>query len=273
MQSSMLNFLRSSGKEAIWSTLPAPARKRLNMSTIGCGDGELDFALLDAFGSSDATNGIDLLALEPNKDLREKFAEDLPKQKWYNKGDIKVSLESTLFDPSTQYKAADGELQDVLLIAHVLYYFPDKVEALRGVLRQVKPGGTVVVVHQAKTGVPEIQEVVLPKLRGSSSLSDMFTADDIENILKNDLSDEVASFVNHEIPAHMNTEEVLKTSEDGVKIMSFCVECDLRAATPQQVNFVMKEFQQKSAVGKVDGHTGDGPFMYEPVHCFVIQRK
>merc|ERR1712216_247199 len=258
MQSSMLNFLGSSGQDVVWSSLPAPDRKRLNMLTIGCGSGELDFALLDSFRKTDAIKGIDLLALEPNTDLREKFAQDLPKQKWHGQGDIEVSLKSSLFDPSSKYPSSNGELHDVLLIAHVLYYFPDKVEALRGVLRQVKPGGTVVVVHQGRQGVPEIQEVVLPSLRGS--LKDMFTADDIDQILKKELADEVDSFVNHEISAHMNTKDVLSGSEDGRKIMSFCVEADLRAATPEQVNFVKKEFAQKSKTGPVAGHVGDGPF-------------
>lgn len=137
-------------------------------------------------------------------------------------------------------------------------------------IRQVKHGGRIMVVHQARRGVPEIQEKVLPSLRGS--LKDMFTADDIERILKSSLANEVSSFVNHEVPAHMNTADVLNGSGEGLKIMSFSVEADLRAATEDQVSFVRSQFEQKSASGPVFGHAGDGPFMYEPVHCFVINR-
>jgi len=268
MQSSMLEFLGARGHEVVWSALPAPENKRLNMLTIGCGDGELDFALLNGFCKTEATSGIDLLALEPNTELRSTFAQELPKQKW--KDDIDVTLQSTIYDPSSQYLGKNGELHDVLLIAHVFYYFDDKVEAIRSVLQQVKPGGTVVVIHQSHKGVPQIQEEVLPKLRGS--LQDMFSAADIEQILKNELAQEVASFVNHEVAAHMNTQEVLKGSEDGVKIMSFSIEADMRAANAEQVAFVQKEFEKRSAAGPVPGHAGEGPFMFEPVHCFVIKR-
>lgn len=128
MQSSMIHFLRSKGHDVLWSKLEKCDTKTLKMLTIGCGDGELDFALLDSFSATDAITGIDVLAMEPNSDLRKKFAENLPCQQWYNKN-VSVSLEDTPFEVSNPPFSSGGELYDVVLLCHVLYYFPDKVEA------------------------------------------------------------------------------------------------------------------------------------------------
>lgn len=272
MQSSMMEFLKSSGQDAVWSGVQPRANKRLNMLTIGCGDGEVDFALLDSFVKSEAVTGVDVVALEPNERHTNKFSDELPKQSWYG-SDVTVSVENKVWHPSSMYPAADGEMPDVALFAHVLYYFDDKAAAIKGAVQQVRPGGTAVIIHQGAEGVPEIQEKLLPRLRGNTA--DMFTSATIEEVLQElqDGSDEVASFCNYKIDAYMNTKETVKGTPDGVQIMSFCLESDLRAANHEQISSVTKEFALKSSPGPVPGHDGEGPFMYEPVHCFVIKRR
>lgn len=179
-------------------------------------------------------------------------------------------MKSDIFKPSSQYLSEGGELHDVLVLAHVLYYFEDKSEALRGVLRQVKRGGTAIIIHQGAEGVPEIQEKMLPKLRGHCD--DMFTAAQIQQLLEGDLASEVAEFKNHKIDAFMNTAEIMKGTEDGLKIMSFAIEADMRAANQAQIAEVRREFEQRSVSGPVPGHVGVGSYMNEPVHCFIIKR-
>merc|ERR1712150_162982 len=128
-------------------------------------------------------------------------------------------------------------------------------------------GGRVVVIHQAAKGVPELQQNLLPLIRGSTQ--DMFTADNIENLLNRELKDDITGYVRHDIDAFLDISEVVKGSPNGIKIMSFCLEADHRTASDATLKQSIAAFQQRSQHSAEPGRIG-GPFMPEPVVCFVI---
>merc|ERR1711879_460896 len=96
-------------------------------------------------------------------------------------------------------------------------------------------------------GVPEIQRELLPTLRGS--MSDSCTAEQIHQLLGElsvgaDVREKEASITvaRFDVPAYLDLAEIVANSEDGIKIMSFCVEADHRHASSEIVQHTRDAF-------------------------------
>ena len=72
-------------------------------------------------------------------------------------------------------------------MAHVLYYFADeKQEALHALLKQLKSGGQIVIIHSADEGIRKIIKEFwncLNNLQGIDPLYTLFDISDIEQVL------------------------------------------------------------------------------------------
>lgn len=250
------------------------AVRHLRIVSIGCGGGEVDLAFIK--GLSDSYHrwgytGIDFVGLEPNLQFRSEFMERI--KHLQNEENMLPSFTFKLvdgtFNPSNSSMHGLGGA-DVVLLAHVLYYFEDKAATLQSALQLNRAGGKTLVVHQDTQGVPELQIELLPELRGS--IRDMFTAEGIHEILTGQLSDQVESFVQHSVDAFLDISEVLKGTEDGMKIMSFCLEADHRTASSDVLQRSCHAFERR-AVAQAESGRGGGPFLKEPVSCFIISPK
>lgn len=135
------------------------------MLSIGCGNGELELALLDACPE----HTVHFLGLEPSGDMRSEFIQNISMRnnKFQNKKNF------TLSDAEFASTCAKGGVAenfapfDVVILGHVLYYFDDPTEVIRKARELTRDDGRVLVVHQAAKGIPEVQEVITPALRGA----------------------------------------------------------------------------------------------------------
>jgi hypothetical protein len=271
MQPNMINWLKTESADKILNHLPSASAKVLRMLSIGCGDGELDLALMEG-AKSKLGSGVEFRGLEPNKEFQTTFNDNVKE----GQTDGKLPQVTTTFENETfsgEFQIDKAWKPDLVVLGHVLYYFggaQEKVAALRRAIQLADPQGRVVVIHQASKGVPELQQTLLPLIRGSTQ--DMFTADDIENLLNRELKDDITGFKRHDIDAFLDISEVVKGSPKGIKIMSFCLEADHRTASDATLKQSIAAFQQRSQQTAETGRIG-GPFMSEPVVCFVIEPK
>jgi hypothetical protein len=98
-------------------------------------------------------------------------------------------------------------------------------------------------------------------------MNDVLTADDISDLLASQaLAPDVGEVVRHDVDAWLDLSEIADpSSDDGVAIMSFCLEADLRKAGTE-VQATCREAFLRKAVGRPCG----GQAMLEPVVCFVL---
>jgi len=274
MQSNMVEWLKKHAEEHILQRSEGPAGRPLRICSIGCGDGELEIALMEGIAHSVegyGYSGIELVGLEPSPSFRQRFVENFSRAQ--GRGALpstekcRIQLEGEAFEPNgvSDY-AQDGEA-DIVMLGHVMYYFQSKEEGLRSALRKARPGGVTVVIHQGKQGVPELQAVLLPRLRGS--VRDMFSADDVEVLLTGALRSDVGRFDRHDVDAFLDVSAIVKGTDEGAKIMSFCLEADHRTANDEVLQMSRDAFAG-AAVQKAEAGRSGGPFLRELVSCFVI---
>jgi len=230
--------------------------RRARVLSVGPGDGELDFAFLEGLGAPAA-----FLGLEPSPRLRADF---------FARDAAPLPVGTTLALSAAAWPECAGEAlegaYDTVLLNHVLYYFEDCGPPLAAAVAVVAPGGAAVVLVQAAEGVPEIQAEVLPGWRGSDDWRrDVCTADDVEAALRA----LPCTYERADLDADLDMSAVLDpASDDGVAIMSFCVEADLRGAAPAAVDAVRAAFAKRAVPG-----LGGGPVLREPVVAFVVRPR
>lgn len=277
MQSNMLTWLReSSGAHLQTLALKGETPRPLRIVSVGCGGGELDLSLIENLASvykeAWGYTGIEFTGMEPSTSLLLEFSDRVKEARKQGKvpQELNLSFVEEVFDPSAVYSDRVPSA-DIVFMGHVLYYFSDKTEAILAALKLARPGGKLMIVHQAAQGVPELQKQLLPELRGS--MKDSFTADDIEDALK---STRVAActegFSRYDVDAFLDLSDIAGDTEAGMKIISFCLEADHRGADGAIMKKSRDAFLAK-AVAKAEPGRQGGPFMKEPVTAFIISPK
>jgi SAM-dependent methyltransferase len=215
--------------------------------------------------------GIEFVGVEPSVKMREDFMERVERSKALGNAAFHDSLSIKLVDETFDETASRMRgSADIVLLGHVLYYFEDKAASLEGALKLTRPGGVTLVVHQDSQGVPTLQMQLLPELRGS--VRDMFTSEDIHSLLTGQLGGQVENFNQHSIDSFLDVSEILASTEQGVMMMSFCLEADHRTASNQIRNNSRDAFESHSVMQAEPGRAG-GPFLKEPVSCFLISPR
>ncbi len=220
--------------------------------SVGSGEGDIDIEIIKAIQPYLGSKKLKYDALEPNLRHYERFLDRI------NRMPLDASLSLAIYNVYFD-QFSTNQQYDVVLLIHVLYYFDDPYQAIRQALRYTKPGGRVVIIHQSSTGIPEIQRKHMYKLK--SNVDELFTTDDIKKSLDN--GGEQYRFFN--IDAHLEVTECLKRSEVGLKIMSFCMECDLSQIDKLRLNLLAQSFSDL-AVSRGNGKS----FIYEPLGAFIV---
>lgn len=114
------------------------------------------------------------------------------------------------------------ERYDLVLIIHVLYYFQQPLDCITHAVGQLTSSGRVLLVHQTEVGIPELQELHMLELCGNRD--QLMTAADV----RRQLDAAKLRYEYEEIEAYLDVTECLRGSADGLKILSFCMGCDLR---------------------------------------------
>lgn len=244
-----------------WLCARAPAlaghRRTCRVLSLGTGEGDVDLALLDAFGAVGVEAHV--TALEPSAPQRARLARRLADRP----APCRVTVQPTRFEDF----AACGTW-DLVLICQSAYYLD--ATALPALLHRawarVAAGGSLVIAHQSARGVPEVQARHLPRLRGT--WDHVLNGDDLHQLLVRDRRIPYRPARDrHAVDASLDLRRCLDPgSAEGLDILSFCLECDLSgvpAALQEDV---------RQTVAALAEDRGDGPRLVEPVDVFWVPR-
>ncbi|MGB5634456.1 MAG: methyltransferase domain-containing protein [Waterburya sp.] len=236
----------------------SPQDDTFSVLSIGSGEGDIDLEIIQSLVTqlNPQLKKLRYEALEPNPIHRDRFLERLEQASFGENVEISVrsnSFEPDKFDPEEQY--------DLVLLTHVLYYFDDPYQAIQSALKQTKEGGQVVIIHQTATGIPQIQQEHMLDAKGNQN--EMFTAEDIKKLL--DAKSQQHQFYN--VDARLDVTDCLQGLASGVKIMSFCLECDLRQLQEAKFTKILQGFWRLAEIED----TGKA-FIKEPIGVFVLPK-
>lgn len=248
--------------------LPEKGRT-LRILSIGCGNGDLELALLDACSPEQSVH---VIGLEPSDEMRMEFMESISKRskafrhkKKFTLSDVELSEENSIDN-----LFGNGEEPfDLVVLGQVLYYFKNAAEIIDRAQQSARvDGGRVIVIHQWRQGVPEVQKTATVALRNCTA--NMLTSNDIVAQLGN-----VDGIVVDQIPALLDLSEVLKGTDVGKQIMSFTLEVDLRGASESVLHQCQQLFTENSSFVEHDidgsGPPGaPGPFLQETVTAIML---
>jgi aromatic-L-amino-acid decarboxylase len=185
-------------------------RRPVRILSIGCGDGDLDFAVLHHLsGSCD----VEYLGLEVNETSAQIFQESV--DGWRDQFVGNLSFEIRFGSAERLPDAGSGF--DLVLMSHVLYYFQDPVSLIWNYLQKIcRIDGKVVIVHSAWGGIPELMADV-------PGLQPFLFAENIRDSLAS-----VGLRVQCEILAsELDATEILDQTIRGRQILGFCIERDV----------------------------------------------
>ncbi|MGK7919303.1 MAG: methyltransferase [Trichodesmium sp.] len=228
----------------------------LSVLSIGSGEGDIDIEIIQSLipRLNPRWKQLRYVALEPNSIHRDRFLQRLNQESFGQ--NVEVSVRDDYFEPG-QFESE--QKYDLVLLTHVLYYFDEPYQAIQSALKQTKEGGQVVIVHQTATGIPQIQREFMLEAKGNQN--EMFTAEDIRNLLDT----ESHPHQYHHVDARLDVTECLQGLENGIKIMSFCMECDLRQLQEAKFAKILQAFWRLAEI-----EDSGKAFINEPIGVFVL---
>lgn len=240
----------------------------LSMLSIGCGDGELECSFLAGLAEQTSRPSIHFVGIDPNPGhieacnarIMKEVSEGILPKEWIQPvlrvGGLDASLPAEL-----------NERFDIVLLGHVMYYFEDKWAALETALSLTKPTGEVCIVHQGPEGIPEIQKKFTKSLTGQDVA--IYTADDVEKLCRSQPS-KIGSVERLDHDCFLDVGPTLTGTDNGLDVLSFAIECDLRSANATQVSSVCDMVRALSVPEAETGRAG-GPFLRETVSVLTVK--
>ncbi|KHD08741.1 hypothetical protein PN36_22665 [Candidatus Thiomargarita nelsonii] len=228
----------------------------LSVLSIGSGEGDLDIEIIQAILPllNSQWKHLKYDALEPNVLHRKRFVERLNENSFDDH--ISVSVHNTSFGMPDGFES--NESYDLILFVQVLYFFKDPYQIIQRALAQTKPTGRVIIVHQSAIGIPEIQRKHMLSLKGDEN--GILSTEDI----KRRLDQEGCLYRFYDVDAYLDVTECFNQSEVGLKILSFCMGCDLRKVHKNKLTSLLQSMRNHAEI------KDNGLFLYEPIGIFII---
>ncbi len=227
----------------------------LSILSVGSGEGDIDIEIIKTIlpHLNSPWKKLKYDALEPNVAHRNRFLERLS-ENLFNEN-VSVSVHNTSFGMVDGLK--NNESYDLIIFVQVLYYFQVPSQIIQRAISQTKTNGRVIIVHQSAIGIPEIQREHMLSLKGDEN--EILTTEDIKKLL----GQENISYCYHNVNAYLNVTECFNQSEIGLKILSFCMECDLRKIPKNQLMKVLQTMKNYAEV------KDENSVLYEPIGVFI----
>ena len=255
MTSSARLWLCENSEMLIDQSISSSDRTSFSVLSIGCGDGDIDIEFLKTLSNHFAKKSchLEYICLEPNACHRDIFLQRLSNMSLGDHVSIEVHKES--FGYSTGFSSL--KRYNLILISHVLYYFKYPDVIIKSALSLTKPSGNLLIIHQTSTGIPQIQKKIMQKIKGNEN--ELFTTDEIHTIL----SHAGYSYTYEDVDAQIDVTECLHQTEQGIAMMSFCLECNL--THQDHMAMALKEFSSLAQ------KSNDGRYIIrEPIGIFTI---
>ncbi len=232
---------------------------KFSILSIGSGEGDIDIKIIENASKylERANILLKYVAIEPNPIHRQYFLDKL-QEKAFDESKIEVCIHETNFGENND-RVENYQNYNLVLLSHVLYYFDDPYRAVQQALAQTKSTGKIVIVHQEETGIPHIQNQYMMSLKGDTK--ELLTADRIKRLL----ADKERDYYYKTLDARLDVTECLAGSPEGIKIMSFCMECDLRHLGAPKLERIFQAFRSLA-----DFEETGRAFIKEPIGVFVL---
>ena len=213
-------------------------KKPFSVLSIGSGEGDIDCEIINSLIThlQPTSTSLNYVALEPNAIHRQRFQERVDQVTFGE--NVTVQVRDDYFD--LQFE--DEQIYDLVLLTHVLYYFDEPYQAIQHALAQANKYGQLVIIHQTKIGIPQIQQEYMQELKGDQQ--GMLSAEAIKSLL----DEQLEVYQSHTLDAYLDVSECLQTSALGINIMSFCLECDLRQLPETTFTQLVHAFRQQAEI-------------------------
>ncbi len=235
--------------------LPASSKgEPIKILSIGCGDGELDMALLEALSTF---RSIDYYGWDQNKAELALFETRLNQSTLIRDSDIRVQLEETLFNEATE---TEGNY-DLIIMSHMLYYFKKPEDIIRRACQQLSKKGQLMIVHQCAEGIPVIRETLF-KQYGIGTLPQP------SQLIKHFLLNSDLPFTTFKVNAKLDVSSLItkEISPDALLLMAFCLSEELQLMPEKMLNIIKQEFFKST-------HFSFSPFqaaIAEPIDIMLV---
>jgi len=212
----------------------APLERAAKILSIGCGDGELDIALLEALSP---LHKIDYLGWDQNSEELALFKIQLRHSTCQDAPNIHIRLEQVLFDEHS----APNETFDLIVISHMLYYFTDPTQILRRAVQKLSKHGQLLIVHQCEEGIPSIRKQLFQTMN-------LGTLPQPSSTIKHCLAQLELPFLSHRVMAELDVSLLLplEIKPNALLLMAFCLSEELLTLPLPMLNIVRETFLEEA---------------------------
>eukprot|EP00927_Polykrikos_kofoidii_P017515 TRINITY_DN17996_c0_g1_i2.p1 TRINITY_DN17996_c0_g1~~TRINITY_DN17996_c0_g1_i2.p1 ORF type:complete len:546 (-),score=61.71 TRINITY_DN17996_c0_g1_i2:46-1683(-) len=239
--------------------------KELTVLSIGCGDGDIDCSFLAGVAERVDRPSIRFVGLDPNRMFFDTFRHRIARME--EEGTLPYSwLNPTLVEGFFNEATASmlNETFDIVIMSHVIYFLQDRMASLRLALRLLKASGKLVIFVQGPGALPELQRKFTSSFSGRGV--DICTASDVERLLS---SLQVCNRNRLNFEAFLDVGPFLAGESDGLAVMSFVIDIDLRMASPQRLTAVCNAVR-KLTVEEANPPRKGGPFLAEMLSVLTV---
>lgn len=231
-----------------WADSAIAQRRPFRILSVGCGDGDLDIAVLERLSE---VVEIDFLGLETNALSARLFRESMRERlaKFPNRVSFEIREDSAMQPPEA------GSGFDMVVMSHVLYYFPDPVALVRSYLQSAcRLDGRVVIIHSGRDGIPRLMSDV-------PGLAPFLCAEEIRDSLRN------SGFrVDCEmLQTELNATDILEQTQKGWEVLGFCIERSVDQLLPETKRHLLKALWARCQIRE------DGAWLQEPLGFMTLR--
>jgi SAM-dependent methyltransferase len=209
-----------------------PARPPLSVLGVGSGTGELDRTWAAMLAEHFPLRHYD--AIEPNPEHVSALRRNLDQVSRATPG-----LETTVHACTVEQWRTTRSYHFIHM-AHCVHWFADPVDSVMRARERLIPGGTIFIILQSERGVPRLYEPFMERFKGHHQAS--LTAETVSQMLRDAGCDH--DMVLHD--ARLDVTDCLDRRPEGIEVLSFLLQCDLRQAEPTDLDELVAEVRRIS---------------------------
>jgi SAM-dependent methyltransferase len=225
--------------------------------SVGCGTGDFDVKVMAILQKKYPF--LHYTGIEPNAPNREQFFKN------FNNSSIDThNINLELIDGTIEnFIPADSERKyNLVLLSHCLYNILERKKIIQKSLEMVSDDGVLVIINYTPAGINHVQRAMLDLLEVPRE--QVFSSRDIEDLL------EEMDGVNYHIEMTNGYIDVTQcfdqTSTEGLMMLNFLVESDLRDAPSEERNMIIRFLDSICLTRK------NHRLLFHPQAIFILRR-
>jgi|GEM_PF-3807141 len=226
----------------------------LYVLSIGCGDGELETALLETLSIQ---NDVNFLGLDQNPIELDQFKNRISKFKKPYLSNAFIDIREYSF---SSYSSLSKKY-DLIIMSHILYSFKESRSIIKNALDHLSNNGFLFIIHQGDEGIPQIRNQLKDKYKIGEPAH-------TSSLIKTNLNKLGVNFRTYKIEASIDIKSIIQKTEQGRVLMSFCIMKDLAKESTQVINKISNLF-----ITQALNNSPDIQHIYEPIDIIVATKS